>query len=85
MRLTPLPLQQREAASRLLFSAQLINQAIGDALSDMLFVEAVLTVKGWSLSDWDAIYTDLPRCAHARDQGGALGVTPRPPHPPAAS
>ena len=35
-------------------------QAVGDAISDMLFVEAVLTLRGWQLEDWDALYTDLP-------------------------
>lgn len=32
---------------RLLTSASLINQAVGDALSDLLFCEAVLRLKGW--------------------------------------
>lgn len=32
---------------RLLSSATLINQAVGDALSDLLFCEAVLRLKGW--------------------------------------
>ena len=29
-------------------------------MSDCLMVEAVLTVKEWSLDDWAAIYSDLP-------------------------
>jgi hypothetical protein len=33
---------------------------VGDALSDMLAIEAVLAIRGWSLQDWDAIYSDLP-------------------------
>jgi len=48
------------AASRLLAGRQLINQAIGDALSDMLLVEAILSMKGWDLAVWDALYEDLP-------------------------
>lgn len=48
------------ARRRLLASSVLINQAVGDALSDLLFAEAVLTLKGWSLPDWDALYSDLP-------------------------
>jgi phosphoacetylglucosamine mutase len=48
------------ARDRLLAASLLINQAIGDAISDALFVEAVLTLKGWSVSDWDGIYEDLP-------------------------
>ena len=35
-------------------------QAVGDAISDALFIEAVLTIKGWSVADWAATYTDLP-------------------------
>eukprot|EP00325_Prymnesiales_sp_UTEX-LB-985_P011297 CAMPEP_0174760060 /NCGR_PEP_ID=MMETSP1094-20130205/108583_1 /TAXON_ID=156173 /ORGANISM="Chrysochromulina brevifilum, Strain UTEX LB 985" /LENGTH=590 /DNA_ID=CAMNT_0015966001 /DNA_START=26 /DNA_END=1797 /DNA_ORIENTATION=+ len=48
------------AAARLLAARQLINQAIGDALSDMLLVEAILSMKGWSFAQWDALYEDLP-------------------------
>ena len=33
---------------------------MGDALSDALFVEAVLCVKGWGVDEWDAVYSDLP-------------------------
>jgi len=38
----------------------LINSCVGDAMSDMLAVEAMLHSKGWSIQDWDAVYTDLP-------------------------
>lgn len=38
----------------------LTNQTVGDALSDVLLVETVLKAKGWSLSDWEKIYSDLP-------------------------
>ena len=48
------------ARTRLLAASRLINQAIGDALSDAMFVEAVLALKGWSIQQWDAVYTDLP-------------------------
>lgn len=37
-----------------------INQAVGDSLSGILLVEAALRRKGWGLSDWAALYTDLP-------------------------
>lgn len=37
-----------QSVRRLLSSATLINQAVGDALSDLLFCEAVLRLKGWS-------------------------------------
>jgi phosphoacetylglucosamine mutase len=29
-------------------------------LSDMLLVEAILTVRGWTLEQWNSQYTDLP-------------------------
>lgn len=48
------------ARARLLAAARLINQAIGDALSDAMFVEGVLALKNWSVADWDALYEDLP-------------------------
>ncbi|KAF4671269.1 Phosphoglucomutase-3 [Perkinsus olseni] len=50
----------REAASRLIGLSWLINQAVGDAISDFLAVEAVLAVNGWSIGEWDAMYEDLP-------------------------
>lgn len=37
-----------------------INETVGDAISDMLLVEAVLYARGWSVSDWNDAYTDLP-------------------------
>ncbi|KAI9209486.1 uncharacterized protein BJ171DRAFT_561043 [Polychytrium aggregatum] len=40
--------------------ADLINQSVGDATSDLLMVEAILTVKQLSLSGWDKAYADLP-------------------------
>jgi len=38
----------------------LINQCIGDAVSDLLLVEVALYHRNWCLSDWDALYEDLP-------------------------
>ncbi|KAF7306888.1 Phosphoacetylglucosamine mutase [Mycena indigotica] len=38
----------------------LINQTVGDALSDMLLVEVVLAHKTYDGSDWDSLYIDLP-------------------------
>ena len=37
-----------------------INETVGDAISDMLLVESILHVKGWSVVDWSKAYTDLP-------------------------
>ncbi|KAJ6621696.1 phosphoacetylglucosamine mutase [Mycena sp. CBHHK59/15] len=39
---------------------QLINQTVGDALSDMLLVEVVLAHKSYSGIEWDSLYVDLP-------------------------
>nr|QEV87526.1 phosphoacetylglucosamine mutase [Locusta migratoria manilensis] len=48
------------AAQQLLATMEIINQATGDALSDLLLVEAVLSARGWSIVDWSSAYTDLP-------------------------
>jgi len=40
--------------------ANVINQTVGDALSDMLFVLAILVNKQIDLETWDQAYTDLP-------------------------
>ncbi|KAK9471164.1 putative phosphoacetylglucosamine mutase [Dipodascopsis tothii] len=48
-------------AGRLLHSfGELINQTVGDSVSDMLMVLAILHKLGWAPGDWDAMYTDLP-------------------------
>ena len=38
----------------------LINQTVGDALSDLLLVEVILAHKTWDLVNWNATYTDYP-------------------------
>ena len=38
----------------------LINQTVGDAISDLLMVEAILLRKNWSFKQWNSCYTDLP-------------------------
>ena len=40
--------------------ADLINQTVGDAISDMLLVEVVLAHKHWSMNEWISTYKDLP-------------------------
>ncbi|KAF3431725.1 hypothetical protein FNV43_RR26460 [Rhamnella rubrinervis] len=40
--------------------SKLINQAVGDALSGMLLVEAILRYMGWSIHRWNELYHDLP-------------------------
>ncbi|KAL5791474.1 hypothetical protein ACOSP7_000068 [Xanthoceras sorbifolium] len=48
------------AALRLLAVSKLINQAVGDALSGLLLVEAILRHMGWSIHRWSELYQDLP-------------------------
>uniref|UniRef100_A0A8C2B3W1 Phosphoacetylglucosamine mutase n=1 Tax=Cyprinus carpio TaxID=7962 RepID=A0A8C2B3W1_CYPCA len=50
----------KRAVKLLESTINLINQTVGDAISDMLMIEAVLAIRGMSAQDWDAIYTDLP-------------------------
>ncbi|KAL8873351.1 MAG: hypothetical protein Q9174_001171 [Haloplaca sp. 1 TL-2023] len=38
----------------------LVNQTVGDALSDLLLVEVILAHKSWGPKEWDLTYTDLP-------------------------
>jgi len=49
-----------KSAKQLLALIDVINQTVGDALSDLLLVETVLHANGWSVADWDAAYVDLP-------------------------
>lgn len=55
-----------EAASRLAALenlrslTDLVNQTVGDALSDMLLVETVLLHRQWTPAQWDRAYTDCP-------------------------
>jgi hypothetical protein len=50
----------QQAAKQLVLLMDVINQTVGDALSDLLLVESVLHANGWSIAEWDAAYTDLP-------------------------
>ena len=51
---------QATALNHLISLTELINQTIGDALSDMLLVEVILAHKGYSGYEWDSLYQDLP-------------------------
>ena len=51
---------QSTALQRLVQLTHLINQTVGDALSDMLLVEVVLSHKAYSGVEWNSLYTDLP-------------------------
>ena len=49
------------AYQRLKILPSLINQAVGDAISDLLLIDAILYIKDWTLSDWyTSLYTNLP-------------------------
>ena len=50
----------QEAAKDLLALMSMVNQAVGDALSGILMVEAALRRRQWGLNDWAQLYTDLP-------------------------
>ncbi|XP_072264676.1 phosphoacetylglucosamine mutase [Pyxicephalus adspersus] len=50
----------KKAAEMLENVINLINQTVGDAISDMLVIEAILFLKGLTIQKWDEIYTDLP-------------------------
>jgi len=49
-----------KAWQRLRLLPKLVNPAIGDALTDLLLVDAILVLKGWSVSKWNSLYTDVP-------------------------
>ena len=51
---------QKEALETLSAVSDLINQTVGDAISDMLMIEVILAHKGWTLKDWASTYIDLP-------------------------
>ena len=51
---------QYTALERLVQLTHLINQTVGDALSDALLVEVVLAHKAYSGVEWDSLYSDLP-------------------------
>ncbi|XP_067929154.1 phosphoacetylglucosamine mutase-like isoform X2 [Watersipora subatra] len=40
--------------------SEIINQVVGDALSDIVVIEAILADENMSMEDWDKQYTDLP-------------------------
>ena len=50
----------RLAVSRLHAVARFANQAVGDALADLLLVEAVLCLQQKSIAAWGALYDELP-------------------------
>ncbi|PLW08493.1 hypothetical protein PCANC_22028 [Puccinia coronata f. sp. avenae] len=53
-------LKKLPGTSKLLSLAGLINQTVGDSMSDMLLVETILNARGWDMAQWDANYHELP-------------------------
>ncbi|KNZ50906.1 uncharacterized protein VP01_4183g2 [Puccinia sorghi] len=53
-------LKKLPSTSKLLSLAELINQTVGDSVSDMLLVETILNARGWGMAEWDANYEELP-------------------------
>ncbi|GJT36125.1 phosphoacetylglucosamine mutase [Tanacetum coccineum] len=53
-------LEKKNAAKRLWVVTKLINQVVGDALSWLLLVEAILQHMGWPVDKWNELYHDLP-------------------------
>jgi len=51
---------QSTALNHITNLTDVINQTVGDALSDMLMVEAVLAHKSYSGEEWNSLYVDLP-------------------------
>ncbi|XP_078445810.1 phosphoglucosamine mutase-like protein [Wolffia australiana] len=51
---------REKAARTLLAVSEVVNQAVGDALSGMLLAEVILWHRGWSMQDWASLYQDLP-------------------------
>ncbi|KII93758.1 hypothetical protein PLICRDRAFT_152796 [Plicaturopsis crispa FD-325 SS-3] len=51
---------QSTALNHLVNLTLLVNQTVGDALSDMLLVEVVLAHKSYGGAEWDSLYADLP-------------------------
>lgn len=51
---------QKGALETLQALTELINQTVGDALSDMLLVQVILAHKSWGPKEWDSMYSDLP-------------------------
>ena len=59
MKIIVLPANNRQA-EKLSQVLDVINETVGDAISDMLLVETVLHAHGWSALEWNTSYTDLP-------------------------
>lgn len=52
--------ESNESSETLLNLIDLINETVGDAISDMLVIETILHSKGWNVQEWLKTYIDLP-------------------------
>lgn len=52
--------EQVENARKLLSTIEVINETVGDAISDMFLVEIILQSNGWDVKEWYNTYVDLP-------------------------
>ncbi|XP_066601785.1 phosphoacetylglucosamine mutase [Prorops nasuta] len=57
---TQLSTSEKTAISKIMDLVDMINQTVGDAISDILLVETILRTKDWSIVEWEQSYTDLP-------------------------
>ncbi|CCH40582.1 putative phosphoacetylglucosamine mutase [Wickerhamomyces ciferrii] len=57
---TPSSPNEKIAIDTIIQLSKLINQTVGDAISDLLTVLIVLFIKNWNPSNWDDAYTDYP-------------------------
>jgi len=62
---------REKGGEKLCTMMDVINQTVGDAISDLLVVECVLADKGWDCEQWYGCYTDLP------NRLGKVGVRDR--------
>jgi len=60
LRGTPRHNRANIALRRLRVLPALVNQSVGDAMSDMMLVDAILFLRGWDLSTWAKLYPDMP-------------------------
>ena len=60
LRGTPKHNRANIALRRLRVLPALVNQSVGDAMSDMMLVDAILYLRGWDLSTWAKLYSDMP-------------------------
>lgn len=49
-----------DALTQLKNLIDVINQTVGDAISDMLLVEVILRSRQWGCEEWDGLYEELP-------------------------